>query len=433
MIGAGPQFEKKYRIPPQGADMDEEFFDSRFKDIDLRLVGLEDQLGAYDTAVDALIQRGLDQINTQLQAAIGAVQTDVESVEAAVAAINTSIAELEEAIASIVSGALPASSVTLAPIAGLAAGNAQAAFMELHAEIDVLGGNLAAKAPIASPDFTGTPTAPNAVAGANNNQIATTSWVVAKFNALIGGAPAALDAIYELAAALGNDANFSATMAAALGGKVSKSGDTIAGRLVVQGGTVVGINDTVGNSGGSIEVRSATSAAAAMIAFHRPSTYAGYFGIDIDNVWKVGGWSMGANAYPIWHNGYKASVAQIRAATIDDRGFTVKGAYDALAEVALVWGATITPNLTTGINFSLAMTGNATLANPTAGMTPGKSGRIRITQDATGGRTLAYDSYFDFEGGIAPSLSTAANAEDYLDYEVITTTKIRARLSKNWS
>lgn len=41
---------------------------------------------------------------------------------------------------------------------------------------------------------------------------------------------------------------------------------------------------------------------AAFMQFHRPSAYAAYFGIDSDNVWKVGGWSMGANAYPILHS-----------------------------------------------------------------------------------------------------------------------------------
>jgi hypothetical protein len=42
---------------------------------------------------------------------------------------------------------------------------------------------------------------------------------------------------------------------------------------------------------------------AAMMSFHRPGAFAAYIGIDTDNVWKVGGWSMGANAYKIMHEG----------------------------------------------------------------------------------------------------------------------------------
>lgn len=40
---------------------------------------------------------------------------------------------------------------------------------------------------------------------------------------------------------------------------------------------------------------------AAMMSFHRPGAFAAYLGIDTDNIWKVGGWSMGANAYKILH------------------------------------------------------------------------------------------------------------------------------------
>jgi HPt (histidine-containing phosphotransfer) domain-containing protein len=75
---------------------------------------------------------------------------------------------------------------------------------------------LAAKAPLASPALTGTPTAPSASAGTNSTQIATTAFVQGAIAALIASAPGALDTLNELAAALGNDANFATTMANAL-------------------------------------------------------------------------------------------------------------------------------------------------------------------------------------------------------------------------
>lgn len=72
---------------------------------------------------------------------------------------------------------------------------------------------LALKAPLASPTFTGVPSAPTAAPGTNTGQIATTSFVMAAVAALLDSAPGALDTLNELAAALGDDANFAATVA----------------------------------------------------------------------------------------------------------------------------------------------------------------------------------------------------------------------------
>lgn len=43
--------------------------------------------------------------------------------------------------------------------------------------------------------------------------------------------------------------------------------------------------------------------ASAVIQFHREGSWAAYFGVDTDNIWKVGGRSMGANSYALWHDG----------------------------------------------------------------------------------------------------------------------------------
>ena len=71
---------------------------------------------------------------------------------------------------------------------------------------------IALKADIASPTFTGTPAAPTAAAGTNTTQLATTAFVSAAVAATIDGAPGALDTLNELAAALGDDANFATTI-----------------------------------------------------------------------------------------------------------------------------------------------------------------------------------------------------------------------------
>ncbi|WP_336996548.1 phage tail protein [Leclercia sp. UBA7405] len=97
---------------------------------------------------------------------------------------------------------------------------------------------LAPKAPLANPALSGKPTAPTAAQTVNDTQIATTAFVKAAIAALVESAPAALDTLYELAAALGDDPNFAATMNKALAGKqplnstlTDLSGKSVAGIL----------------------------------------------------------------------------------------------------------------------------------------------------------------------------------------------------------
>ena len=92
---------------------------------------------------------------------------------------------------------------------------------------------LAAKAPLDSPALTGTPTAPTAAGGTNTTQVATTAFVAAALANLVNAAPGALDTLNELAAALGDDANFAATMTTALAAKV----DIATGVAVVEHGS----------------------------------------------------------------------------------------------------------------------------------------------------------------------------------------------------
>jgi hypothetical protein len=57
-----------------------------------------------------------------------------------------------------------------------------------------------------------------------------------------------------------------------------------------------------GGSEGQLELQNAGSGAS-KIAFHRVGAYAAYLGLDTDNVWAVGGWSMGAIRYALHHDG----------------------------------------------------------------------------------------------------------------------------------
>ena len=79
---------------------------------------------------------------------------------------------------------------------------------------------LDAKAGLASPALTGTPTAPTPTAGTNTTQLATTAFVSAAIAALVDAAPGALDTLNELAAALGDDPSFATTVTNGLAGKL---------------------------------------------------------------------------------------------------------------------------------------------------------------------------------------------------------------------
>lgn len=114
---------------------------------------------------------------------------------------------------------------------------------------------LALKAPLLSPALTGTPTAPTAAQSVNNTQIATTAFVKSAIAAMVGSAPAALDTLNELAAALGNDPNFATTMLNALAGKqpldntlTNLSGKDVAGLLAY-----LGLGETINKASGAMQ------------------------------------------------------------------------------------------------------------------------------------------------------------------------------------
>ncbi|EHB0098574.1 phage tail protein [Escherichia coli] len=93
-----------------------------------------------------------------------------------------------------------------------------------------------------NPTFTGEPKAPTPAAGNNTTRIATTAFVQAAITALINGAPATLDTLKEIAAAINNDPKFSTTINNALAGKqpldntlTNLSGKDVAGLLTYLG------------------------------------------------------------------------------------------------------------------------------------------------------------------------------------------------------
>jgi hypothetical protein len=93
-------------------------------------------------------------------------------------------------------------------------------------------------------------------------------------------------------------------------------------------------------------------------------------------------------------------------------------------------GSTITVDFNTGIHQAVTLGGNRTLGDPSnTGTSVGQSGSIFITQDGTGSRTLSFHADYKFVGGSAPTLSTAANAVDRIDYVIKDTNVVHCAIS----
>ncbi len=101
--------------------------------------------------------------------------------------------------------------------------------------------------------------------------------------------------------------------------------------------------------------------------------------------------------------------------------------------VTLVSGTNIAVDASLSNNFKLVLGTNATLDNPT-NLTDGMVLNFKIKQDGTGSRTLAYGSKYDFPGGIAPVLSTAANDYDFMScYYDSTEDRLLCNMLKDFS
>lgn len=85
------------------------------------------------------------------------------------------------------------------------------------------------------------------------------------------------------------------------------------------------------------------------------------------------------------------------------------------AQATLTDASSIVWNLNTQQASIVTLGGNRTLANPT-NKQAGSSYTLIVKQDGTGSRTLAYGTNYKWAGGVAPVLSTAANAVDILTF-----------------
>lgn len=130
----------------------------------------------------------------------------------------------------------------------------------------------------------------------------------------------------------------------------------------------------------------------------------------------------GAITYADVDSGALASAADIAAGTasklVDAATLT-----SAETPVALTDAATIAVDANLGKNFTLTLTGDHTLGNPT-NMAVGDRGWIRITQDGSGSHTLAYGDNWNFAGGTEPTVTATAAAVSIIFYHKVNTSMI---------
>ncbi len=114
----------------------------------------------------------------------------------------------------------------------------------------------------------------------------------------------------------------------------------------------------------------------------------------------------------------KAALASAQTFTAPQRGGTF----------ALSSSSSITPNFNNRNNYTLSLSSNTTINNP-SNLVAGQSGVIVITYN--GAYTVAFGSYWKFAGGTAPTATSTSGKVDVLVYYVESSTRISAQLLLN--
>lgn len=223
-------------------------------------------------------------------------------------------------------------------------------------------------APLASPALTGVPTAPTATAGTNTTQVATTAFVKTAVDNVVAAAPGALDTLDELAAALGDDANFATTVTNSIATKLATAGGTMSGALAMGTNKITGLGtpttstdaatkayaDTMVPLAGGTMTGALTLSGAPTVGLHAATkTYVDAVGtaVSADAAAAAASASAAAASYDSFDDRYLGAKAS--APSVDNDG-------NALVAGAIYW------NTTTGAmqvwNSTLSTWGNITSA-----------------------------------------------------------------------
>ena len=282
----------------------------------------------------------------------------------------------------------------------------------------------------------GTPTA--------STDAATKGYVDTEITGLVDSAPGALDTLNELAAALGDDANFSTTVTNSIATKMPLAGGTFTGNVDFDDNVKArfgtgddleifhdGTNSSIDSKTGDFLIRNLGTGDIYLDA------KTGERGIKIIQDGAVEAYHDGVKKFETKSDGVDIT-GELQSDSLDVDGVAniqgvITAQAGAVAEIdTLTSGTTITPDFAASCNFTVTLGHNATIANP-SNLTAGQSGSIFLVQDSTGSRTAAFGSSWDFAGGTAPTLTTAGGSVDRIDYIVRSSTSIHAVATLNYS
>ena len=314
--------------------------------------------------------------------------------------------------------------------------------------------------------FSGVVTVPDAAYGAGwstSLQVPTKNALYNKFVAVTAEIAAAVTGLLELKGDLNCAANpnypvgltgdsYYVTAAGRVGGaagKVVDIGDVIVAKADNAGGTEAAVgtswfvleHNVVGALMASNNLSDVASVSAA-----RTNLSAAASGVNSDitsltgltTALSVGQGGTGGNTQALGRTGlglgntatFNEAVAADYRANTASRDVSVTTIWLAGAVVTLTDAVTVVVDMNTFINAKVTLAGNRTLGTP-SNAKEGQSGFIRIIQDATGTRTLAYAANWKFPGAVAPVLTTTAGATDLLYYTVLSSTEIHGSLVKD--
>jgi len=235
-----------------------------------------------------------------------------------------------------------------------------AEFNELNSKYNATVDEVNLKAPAASPAFTGTPTVPTAPQSTNNTQAASTAFVKAAIDALLGGVGPTGDTLVELFNLIASDESAITALNTAIGNKLNRTFDNIADAAAAR--TALGLGAVALLA--SIGIANVTGLQAALDA-------------------KAG---LGANVF----TGVQSNAAE-----------------------ALVCAPIINWNASNKNIFTVTLNQDCQLANP-SNLIPNATYQIIIKQDSTGLRAMTFGSKFRWPNGETPTLSLDGDAIDIL-------------------
>jgi len=109
-----------------------------------------------------------------------------------------------------------------------------------------------------------TATITNLTTPTNSGDAATKGYVDTSIAAVVNGAPAALDTLNELAAALGNDSSFATTVTNSIAGKLPLAGGTMTGAIAMGTNKITGLGTPTAGTDAATKTYVDTSAAASL-------------------------------------------------------------------------------------------------------------------------------------------------------------------------